>query len=671
MSKAPSFDPRSVETSELSESNLVAIYQQALDNNPGLSVLSQRLLRIIISLIDPKMKPDVSKSSYSYFFTMSDYQRVYNVSHYPKEEIESLGRELSTRFTLQNPYDPKHSITTGLINDVEVNGGTVKVTVSSYMIPAYQAAQTKYQLGNTTKFIYSYSFLLYERLILLLDKSPEENFLEVEIKIDTLKEWFGIQDKYKDKNGNFTYGPFKKKILLRAIDDINKHDENGNAVCNINLTFVEKKIGKRVASIVFHVSKVHGDNYYNAKPVLNSYRNALDIDQQALYDLFMNFDITRQEVETAIMKYPVDKLKAIYSYMNSKKNRGPAYLAAIIKNGWTGNEQVKAEQINLQNIEKAFTMNPIFSNILVYLKDFLDMQDSRTQDFVINLVLEKFKTEQPELYEYFKGHTAKEILESRHMSILIIEEADYILKSEHPSIYNNFAKYLSERQNATPLVPGKPVERKKAAKLPKGRDEIIGVLNNFNIYDTDVLIELLANDDAYINENIKYCKGKYSDKASDEFTSLLISALRKDFAGYNAKMEKIRAEEERKKNEEQLKEMLKSLDIAEVEELARNATDKMYKELAEKELAQREVERKAREEAAAEQALQDKVNSMTDSELQEIFSAIQKSSEADIRVKYLAQRYPANKLDNIKEEILTNVTLKLVFRDYFGGKYRK
>ena len=53
-------------------------------------------------------------------------------------------------------------------------------------------------------------------------------------------------------------------------------------------------------------------------------------------------------------------------------------------------------------------------------------------------------------------------------------------------------------------------------------------------------------------------------------------------------MEKIRAEEERKKNEEQLKEMLKSLDIAEVEELARNATDKMYKELAEKELAQRE-----------------------------------------------------------------------------------
>lgn len=516
-----------IQPSDIDEGNLVSIYQQALEHSTGLSMLSQRLLRIVISLIDPKMIIDPLVLAYPFYFTVADYQRVFNINYYPKEELERLSRELSLRFTIQDPANPNHSITTGFINDVEVSGGTVKVTVSSAIIPALQAASAKYQLGNATRFSNSSSFLLYERLILLLEQSPNENYGEFKVSIETIKDWFAIKDKYQDKNGNFTYGPFKKKILNKAIEDINKVDSNNIPVCNINIKITENKIGKRIGYITFYVARVHDNNYYlRNKPILNSFRYSLSKDQQTIYDFLLNLNITRQEVETALIRYPLDKLINICEYMDAKKQMGSAYLAAILRNGWTGKGKTDLLNINLYNIDRAININPIQNSILSAFKEFLLSLSTEIQSSILILVLDDFKHSQPELFEHYKKISFTKLFTPENLSLFIIEKAESLLKTTRPELYQDFRYYFSNKNNGI----------SSASKLSKpyffGREKILSELKNYNIVDSTALTGLLKFSDQHIHANIQYCKKKYANKTKRELSSLIVAAIQRNFCQY-------------------------------------------------------------------------------------------------------------------------------------------
>ncbi len=93
----------------------------------------------------------------------------------------------------------------------------------------------QYDIRNIIGLRSVYSFRMYEIL-----KSRNHPRGEKEITVEELKEILDVERKYK------LYGDFKRKVLLQAQNDLNE-------CCDITFTFVEKKHGKKVASLVFNI----------------------------------------------------------------------------------------------------------------------------------------------------------------------------------------------------------------------------------------------------------------------------------------------------------------------------------------------------------------------------------------------------------------------------------
>jgi len=97
---------------------------------------------------------------------------------------------------------------------------------------------TRYRLENILKFKSVYSIRAYE-----LAKSWEARG-EFEISVDELRKMFGLEGKYK------LYADLKRKVIERSVKEINK-------LSDIELSFKEKKLGRKVTDLVFTVKPKH------------------------------------------------------------------------------------------------------------------------------------------------------------------------------------------------------------------------------------------------------------------------------------------------------------------------------------------------------------------------------------------------------------------------------
>ncbi len=208
---------------------------------------------------------------------------------------------------------------------------------------------TKYDIRNITGLKSIYSIRLYEYL-----KENEFRKGLFEVSIDNLKEMFFMSA--KDNNGKELYplyGDFKKRVLLKAQEDLLAH-------CDIKFSFWEKKQGKKVIAVVFDISgnempKIalrtaqsenkpeDGNEVDFAKKVRQGLFNALFPQAKVL-------EISESVLRMAIDNYEPEAVQQGFDYTMLEFNKGKVkeniegYFIAAVKKGFTSVPFEKEQQ---------------------------------------------------------------------------------------------------------------------------------------------------------------------------------------------------------------------------------------------------------------------------------------------------------------------------------------
>lgn len=157
-------------------------------------------------------------------------------AHNVRKAVKELGKMLLSK-PLEIPRPNGGFAVANWFSWYEYEDGLIKCSFHPKLKPYLLQLKeqfTKYRLDNILKFKSVYSIRMYE-----LAKSWEARG-EFTISVEDLRKMFGLEGKYK------LYGDLKRKVVERAIREINK-------LTDIELSYKEKKLGRKVTDLVFTV----------------------------------------------------------------------------------------------------------------------------------------------------------------------------------------------------------------------------------------------------------------------------------------------------------------------------------------------------------------------------------------------------------------------------------
>ena len=202
----------------------------------NLSLLEQKLVLFMVSKITPYDEPNKD-----YIFSYNEFEAVCNLNKdggKTKKSVYEMLRELSTH-PLEVQLSVKQTLITHWFNNAVFDDetDTVKLDFSKYLVPYLNNLQTLYTqfcLENVLAMKSKYSVRLYEYL-----KSVKNLGFKHPITLEELKRVMGAEnyDLYKD---------FRVRALTPALEEINKYTD-------LEVSYVERKTGKRVTAIEFKI----------------------------------------------------------------------------------------------------------------------------------------------------------------------------------------------------------------------------------------------------------------------------------------------------------------------------------------------------------------------------------------------------------------------------------
>ncbi len=220
---------------------------------------------------------------------------------------------------------------------------------------------TKYDIRNITGLKSIYSIRLYEYL-----KENEFRKGVFEVSVDELKDMFYMSA--KDNHGKELYplyGDFKKRVLLKAQEDLLEH-------CDIKFSFWEKKQGKKVIAVVFEIisneklkiatkASQSDDFSKNNKEPIGAKKMRQDL-FNTLYSQAKVLEISESALRMLIDNYSFEAVQQGFDYTMLGFNKGKikenidGYFIAAVKNGFTSapfeKEQKKKKTIAERNAQQ-------------------------------------------------------------------------------------------------------------------------------------------------------------------------------------------------------------------------------------------------------------------------------------------------------------------------------
>lgn len=587
--------------SSLTEYNSVKLVPRIIQTTSVLSVNAQRLLRTVIGLIGDKDKPGKV-----YTFAISDFMKLYGLSAYPSTQITKAGIELGERFLIPDPENPaRDGLVLGWLDTVQVKDGIVTVKFQPDLFKVYKAMKSlsSYNLGNTKDFHLNYTFPFYERCVVELGSDSSVEFY---MSLESLWSFFQFDTQYKKKNGDFEYSNFKRRVLKKIEIDINGSDKDKNP-CNINISFKERKNGRKVDGVLFSVVRVSFDLQAPEK-VSNPFYDKLHPETKILYDAALMANINASDIETAIIRFGEDGFVKTMEYnLTKNKDKGEAYWLACIRNGWQDNSS--NNRFSFANIEKSVR----FAREAYHDYDlFVRSLDEPHVSKLFRYISKVFGQDKPQLYEYMKRTSQDKILENSGFMIFILEVVGEIMCKESPKeFFGWFVDWentrRSSRSSSTLFAgSGAPVlpEKKKSAEPVldiRGREKVVALLNSEGINDKTIIASMLEHTDDYISANVEYCVHHYRDKKRQaDISGAIIVAVKQDYAGFNAAAaRKIKAKKEMEaavveaQKVADFEERKDSIDEDELKLLINDFSENSSKKL--RELAKEESERRKRD----------------------------------------------------------------------------
>lgn len=508
-------EPEIVET-QITPSSIVNIYKRSLLTSNGLSFKGQRLLRVVLSLIKP-----TDKAGKVYSFNIDEYKAIYGIEEHSSKQLKDAGRELTIPRDFNSETDPEAYTISGLISYLDVQNGVATFSIAPSLLPLYNDVKKKmqhYLLGYIRKFESRYSFSFYELFLEMLAENTENpNGVIFYKPIDHLRKWLRIEDKYIDiRTGNFAYNNFRLRILEPVLRDINAKDDEG-CLCDINFSYEAKRVGRKVVGITFNVWRT------NAKPVeepkVNPFYDNLSHDIRMLYDFFLKLNVSQQTIEKAILQFGDEEFMKIARYVAKVKYKGPAYVAAILKNGITSSTWQGIENFN--NIEKAYIISEANKKRFQDVEEFFAKSKPDVQEMVLKTTKNVLKN-QPLIFKHIVDMSALEILESKEIKVFFLERlVDIIFNAENSTVLKAYQDYYEKLEKET-----------KDIEIKTDRT-IVQEFKKYGIHPK-MWAELLTYDDAYIEANIQYCINTYQRKKNQkDIAGAIVKAVRDDYAQYN------------------------------------------------------------------------------------------------------------------------------------------
>lgn len=512
---------------EISEKNLVNIHGDALSELAEKSLKVQRLFRAIVTCVGPNDLPNKI-----YAFPVSQYQKLYGMKDYPKKQLDEASDFLTERkkFHHGSKASDDNYTKTGFLSFFDVHDGVVTFGIAPRLLPYYKKIKEKqqYMIGFTKDFESSYSYTLYEHFIIKLaeNKDPEnENSISIYMTLNELRQLFNLTTEYvNSKTGAFSYGGFNSRVLKPIYADINRK-RDGKPVCNINFEYKPTKAGRMVVGITFDVVKVILEDV--KEPVMNPFYEAQSPDVKLGYDLLLQLNIKKSEIERCILTYKDERFLQIVKYINTKKHKGRTYISACMRNGWIDNNDYGFN--DFLNIAKAYNMQEGEKEEFDNIEAFIISQPETNKKVIYKSIMTELQNE-PQIYKYLSNLTLEEIIKTKDVKMFFIEKFRDLTQSDlkNPAVklYNN---YEPEQSFAD-------------------RKVMVNVFNHYGISKTR-WAELLAFSDEHIKANIDYCVKNYQNKKQQEnIAGLIISAITDDYAHYA--INKREAELQAKKEEE-------------------------------------------------------------------------------------------------------------------------
>ena len=294
----------------MKEKFIVSKSNKLINGRYNLGVNEQKIILTMISLIDINDR-EFNKVT----FTMREISNLLDISvnnlyrdigktikNLRKNDIfiderdeNGIGKIIETSFVTTAIYDNKHGVLSLEFSD----------TLRPYLLEL-KGFFTSYRLDNALSLSSKYSIRIYEKL-----KCNEfkKSFIW---SVENIKEDLILKQKsYK------LYSNVKQKIILIAIDDINKNTD-------IKVRFEEIKTGRKITAIKFYIKE-------NSKNKQNYYGKNI----HELKEIFSEIEITSEEIEEIFENSGrgIEKIKKVYEYSKTQNIENlVGFMLEMVKN---------------------------------------------------------------------------------------------------------------------------------------------------------------------------------------------------------------------------------------------------------------------------------------------------------------------------------------------------
>lgn len=548
----------------------ISIEKRTMDATSNLGLNAQRLLRTLISLIDPQ---DEEKTIFT--FRVSSFEHAFGLSSSRKQLLEA-GKILARPFIIADPKNPQSDgVVTSLLSKLTIKQGIVVCVLNKEVVSLYRTLREHtYALSNTLTFICPYSFPFYELFVLSLGN---QNSASIYRSLPELHQWLKLGDKYVKPDGSIDFSGMHRRILTPLLKDINGSQPNSDYhPCNISVSLEETKIRKKVLGITFHIVRVKPSKIIKVE---NYFYQSLTHKARQLYDTLLSLDVDAAVIEESIITHGETVFIESAEYALSKP-RNRLYIMSCIKNAWTSNTISPNAPISFANIQGYTLMKNIYDKYELFLRE----TEADVQAHILRCIVRTYAEPQPQIYAYARNKTPAEILANKDFMVFILSSlADIIAKNSVPDISAEYKRWLADYEN------------RPSADIPEGRGDIIRLLAEHSITSPAMLRKLLEFSDDHIRHNIDYCHKKYQEKCK---AGLIIKAISEDYAGYKA-LQQMNAEKEamlrRQQELENFLENRNSYSDIQLKNIADSSENPQLKAEADKEIARREEENARRQ----------------------------------------------------------------------------
>lgn len=322
--------------SEIADTNPIGFTKESVLAKGSLGLYAQRILRVCASQIQ-----DDDPDDKVYSFLISDFADYFGLG---SEKIHAKIRSALIQLRSSTIVLPiGKGRVTGYISWAQITSGKVDVNFDPVLKPLYQKnLKGKYPLRYIRGFAYSYTYRFYELFLYKLQMSNRENHVKFYITVNDLREWLHLENSYKN------YADIRKRIIIPIIADINGQKLNesskiiANDYCNLQVSYSEVKVGRKIAGIEFHVVRKENTDLIELHSFSfddDTVYETLDDDSKKAYEDFRRWKVSRNIISDAYSLYGPDGFYKIYLNVKEAISKGgvknrTTYASQCLKNGF-------------------------------------------------------------------------------------------------------------------------------------------------------------------------------------------------------------------------------------------------------------------------------------------------------------------------------------------------